>query len=58
MQTKMRATLTAAGLLALSACTKPGVNAGEEGGTAFILMAIMLIATVGILWLILGREDD
>ena len=54
----MRATLTAAGLLALPACTKPGVNAGEDGGTAFILMAIMLIATVGVLWLILGREDD
>ncbi|MDQ3958175.1 MAG: hypothetical protein M3273_07630 [Actinomycetota bacterium] len=57
MQTRMRSTLTAAALLTLSACTRPGINAGEEGGKAFVLMAIMLIATIVVLWLILGRED-
>ncbi len=56
-RTRMRASLTSAVLLLLSACTRPGVNAGEEGGKAFILMAVMLILTVAILWFILGRED-
>jgi hypothetical protein len=53
----MRATLTSAGLLLSAACTRPGVNAGEDGGKAFILLAVMLILTVAILWFILGRED-
>jgi hypothetical protein len=44
-------------LLLLSACTGPGVDAGEEGGVAFILFTIMLLLTVGILWFFLGRED-
>jgi hypothetical protein len=38
------------------ACTG-GINAGEEGGMAFIVFAGMLIVTVLILWLVLGRED-
>jgi hypothetical protein len=33
------------------------VNAGEEGGVAFILFTVMLVAMVGILAYILGRED-
>ena len=41
---------------ALSACTG-GVNAGEEGGIAFILFAGMLIVGCAIMWLILGREE-
>jgi hypothetical protein len=41
---------------ATSACTG-GVNAGEEGGLAFILFTGMLIAGCAILWLILGREE-
>lgn len=53
----MRSSVAAAALLALSACSKPGVNAGEEGGKAFILMAVMLILTCVVLWFILGRED-
>ncbi len=53
----MRTTLSAAALLLLSACTRPGINAGEEGGAAFILMAVMLILTCAILWFIQGRED-
>jgi hypothetical protein len=56
-RTRTRTTLTAGALLALSACNKPGINAGEEGGPAFILMAVMLILTAAILWFILGREE-
>jgi hypothetical protein len=42
-------------LIAMSACTG-GINAGEKGGRAFIAFAGMLIATLGIMWIILGRE--
>ena len=42
-------------LLTLASCTN-GVNAGKEGGVAFIGMAIMLVLMVAILWFILGRE--
>jgi hypothetical protein len=54
---KTRHTLAALLLLLAPACTRTGVNAGEEGGKAFILFTIMLVATVAILWFILGRED-
>lgn len=56
MRQRMQATLAAVMLLS-SACTRTGVNAGEEGGTAFVLFTIMLIITIAVLWLILGRED-
>lgn len=51
-------TLMALALLALAgtACTG-GVNAGEEGGLAFIVFTGMLLAIIGVLWLVLGRED-
>lgn len=51
-------TLLALALLALAgtACTG-GVNAGEEGGLAFIVFTGMLLAIIGVLWLVLGRED-
>ena len=49
------ATLCVAALVC-GACTG-GVNAGEEGGIAFIVFAGMLILMVLILWLALGRED-
>lgn len=52
-----RTQLAAAALLFSSACTKTGINAGEEGGKAFILMTVMLLATMAILWFILGREE-
>lgn len=42
-------------LLTLASCTG-GVNAGKQGGVAFIAMAVMLILMVAILWFILGRE--
>lgn len=53
----LRTALSAAMLLGLTACNKTGINAGEEGGKAFILMAIMLILTAVVLWFILGREE-
>ncbi|MFN2488679.1 MAG: hypothetical protein ABR529_02840 [Actinomycetota bacterium] len=49
--------LAATGLtLAATSCTG-GINAGEEGGLAFIALTGMLLAILGILWLVLGRED-
>lgn len=40
----------------LAGCTG-GVDAGEEGGIAFIIFAVMLIGTVVVLWFVLGREE-
>ena len=40
-----------------SACSKPGINAGEEGGVAFVAFAVMLVITYAVLWYIIGRED-
>ena len=42
-------------LLSFSACTH-GINAGEKGGQAFIAFAATLLVTIGILWIVLGRE--
>jgi hypothetical protein len=44
-------------LVAMTACASPGVNAGEEGGVAFIMFAVMLVITYAVLWFIFGRED-
>ncbi len=50
-------TLVSALLLALlSACTQPGINAGEEGGRAFMAFTGMLLITGVVLWFFLGRE--
>jgi hypothetical protein len=54
---KTRSLGLAAALLFGSACTGGGINAGEDGGIAFILFAIVLVATVLILWFILGRDE-
>ncbi len=53
----MRTTATAGLLLLLSGCTRTGINAGEQGGQAFILFTVMLLITIAILWFILGREE-
>ena len=48
------------GALALATfggCTN-GINAGVDGGVAFIAMAGMLILMVLVLWFILGRDED
>ncbi len=52
---RLAAVMVLAGLLA-TACSG-GVNAGEDGGIAFILFTIMLLAIVGVMAFILGRED-
>ena len=57
MTTKIRALVASLLLVALSACSKPGIDAGENGGVAFIAMAGMLILTAIILWFFLGRQD-
>ncbi|MGH2751411.1 MAG: hypothetical protein ACRDK3_11165 [Actinomycetota bacterium] len=44
-------------LLGASACSGTGVNAGEQGGRAFVLMAIMLVVVCIILAIFLGKED-
>lgn len=56
-RTRIRTFLAAAMLPALGGCTRTGVNAGEEGGVAFILLTVMLLLTAVILWIILGREE-
>jgi hypothetical protein len=53
---KLRVLFAALLSLTLAACTG-GVNAGEKGGTAFIYMAVMLVAICVVLWLILGRGE-
>jgi hypothetical protein len=40
----------------MSACGG-GINAGEDGGVAFIAFAVMLIITIAVLYFFLGRED-
>ena len=42
--------------LPTTACTG-GINAGEEGGLAFIVFTGMVLVTLAILWIVLGRED-
>ncbi len=49
-------------LIALTACGKPGIDAGGEsnasnGGVAFMVLTGLLVAGVIILWFILGREE-
>ncbi len=50
-------TLIAALTLTAPACTEPGLNAGEEGGLAFIGFVVMLLITGLVLWLALGRGE-
>ncbi|HEX2239815.1 MAG TPA: hypothetical protein VHJ82_01545 [Actinomycetota bacterium] len=47
--------------LLLSACST-GINAGgktlgSNGGTAFVVMAVMLVLLAATLWYFIGRED-
>lgn len=48
-------------VLALSGCST-GINAGgktiaSNGGSAFIVMAIMLVLLAATLWFFIGKED-
>ena len=59
--TRARYLLAVLASTALSACTG-GINAGGEsptnnGGIAFIALAVMLILMVVVLWIILGRDE-
>jgi hypothetical protein len=54
---KLRFALATLVLVALTACSSPGVNAGERGGVAFILFAAMLVVTGLVLAFFLGKED-
>lgn len=58
MHAKMRSATAAAALAGLTACSGPGINAGEEGGIAFIALAVMLVFACFLLWLVLGRGGD
>jgi hypothetical protein len=44
-------------LVAMPACTKTGLNAGRQGGLAWIGMAGMLIGIGVAMWYFLGREE-
>jgi hypothetical protein len=56
MSRPLRVALALLVTLLLSACGT-GVNAGEEGGVAFIAFTIMLIVTIAVMYFFLGRED-
>jgi hypothetical protein len=53
---RSRLVAACAGLLATPACSG-GINAGEQGGRAFIAFTAMLLVTLGALWLSIGRGD-
>lgn len=51
--------ITALLLLAtsLTACTGEGINAGEDGGQAFIALFGMLVVGIFLFWFFLGRDE-
>ncbi len=55
--TKVRTLGLALLLLSGTACSRPGVNAGVQGGRAWIIFSVMLLAMLVVLWVIIGRED-
>jgi hypothetical protein len=54
---KLRLALATLLLFGATACSGTGINAGEEGGRAFILFTAMLVVTGIILAIFLGKED-
>jgi hypothetical protein len=54
---KLRPALATLLLFGATACSGTGINAGEQGGRAFILFAVMLVVTGIILAIFLGKED-
>lgn len=54
---KLRLAIATLLLFGATACSGTGINAGEQGGRAFILFAAMLVVTVVILAIFLGKED-
>lgn len=57
MIAKVRTTLALLLVLTTTACSGRAIDAGEDGGVAFIAMAGMLILTCIVLWFFLGRND-
>jgi hypothetical protein len=55
-RSRLRTVAATIGLLVLPACSG-GINAGEQGGRAFIAFTVMLLVTLGALWLAIGRGD-
>ncbi len=58
---RLRAGWLVPAALLLGACAR-GINAGGEsptdnGGVAFVVMAVFLVIMCVVLWLILGREE-
>ena len=53
----LRLALAAFLLFGATACSGTGINAGEQGGRAFIVFTGMLVLTVAILAIFLGKED-
>jgi hypothetical protein len=56
LASRLRIAAAIAATVLLGACSG-GINAGEEGGVAFIAFTGMLILTIAVLYYFLGRED-
>lgn len=41
----------------LTSCAGRGINAGEQGGRAFVAFAVMLLVALGLLYVTVGRGD-
>jgi hypothetical protein len=54
---KLRLALAMMLLFGATACSGTGINAGEQGGRAFIVFTVMLVVTGVILAIFLGKED-
>jgi hypothetical protein len=54
---RLRTVLVSLALLGATACTGRGVDAGEDGGVAFIAFTGFLVVTVIVMWWFLGRND-
>jgi len=54
---RLRLALATSLLFGATACSGTGINAGEQGGRAFIVFTAMLVLTVVILAIFLGKED-
>jgi hypothetical protein len=54
---KLRLALAMVLLFGATACSGTGINAGEQGGRAFIVFTVMLVVTGVILAIFLGKED-
>lgn len=53
---RMRASFAALMLVVGTACSG-GINAGRQGGVAFIALTVMLLIGIGIMWFAMGRDE-